>query len=495
MKGLSHGAASAATQTNLAASPTTHTDNPASAARVIAIVGGGFSGISVATHLLRQPTSAPLRIVIFEPRAELGAGVAYAARDYPYPLNVAAGQMSLDASNPGDFLDFARSQGVAAAAGDYLPRQLYGEYLRARFEAARSAAAAHLHAQHYRARVLQLRRTADGRWELWLDDGSAQRADEVVLALGNAPPAPLAQLKPIAGTLYCVDDPWSLGSCAHENISSVLLVGSGLTMIDAALRLAAIRPRVRNIHVLSRHGLLPEPQATESHPAIGPALDELLAPGRSMRQLSTAARGLADAIDSAGGDWRELFALLRPRLPPLWQDLGDRERARFLRHLRAYWDVHRHRVPAGPLAAVRALERLGVLEIHAGRLESLRPLDDTVEVQWRPRGAARARAWLVERVVNCTGPDSRVTRNPDPLVQASLAAGWMRPDPLDLGIDVDTDGRVITHDRAPVDSLHYVGPWLRARDWEATAVPELRIHAAQLASKLAERARESATST
>jgi uncharacterized NAD(P)/FAD-binding protein YdhS len=494
MKGLSHGAASAAAQTNLAASSAAHSADPARESRVIAVIGGGFSGISVAIHLLRQPTSRPLRIVIFEPRAELGAGVAYATRDYPYPLNVAAGQMSLDASNPGDFLDFARSQGVAAAPGDYLPRQLYGEYLRARFEKARSAAPPHRHAQHYQARVLQLRRMADRRWELWLDDGSAQRADELVLALGNAPPAPLPQLRPIAGSVYSVDDPWSLGSCAHENVSSVLLMGSGLTMIDAALRLAAIRPRVRNIHVLSRHGLLPEPQATESHRAIKPALDELCGPGRSMRQLSSVARRLAHSITTAGGDWRELFMLLRPRIPSLWQELGERERARFLRHLRAYWDVHRHRVPAGPLAAVRALERLGVLEIHAGRLESLRPLDDAVEVQWQPRGTTRARAWLVDRVVNCTGPDSRVVRNPDPLVQASLAAGWMRPDAFGLGIDLDPEGHVIARDGVPVDSLHYIGPWLRARDWEATAVPELRIHAARLASRLAERARAVAAS-
>jgi uncharacterized NAD(P)/FAD-binding protein YdhS len=472
----------------IAATTATHSIDSSRAPRVIAIIGGGFSGVTVAIQLLRQPTATPLRIVLYEPRAELGAGVAYATRDYPYPLNVAAGQMSLDASNPSDFLDFARAQGVAAAPGDYLPRQLYGEYLRARFEKARATAAPHLHAQHYRASALQLRRGSDGRWEIWLDDGSAQHADEVVLALGNPPPALLPQLKPIANTVFCVDDPWSLGSCAHENIASVLLVGSGLTMIDAALRLAAIRPRLRHIHVLSRHGLLPEQQASETLPAIKPALDELLEPGLSARRLSRAARRIAGTIDDAGGDWREFFALARPRLPALWQRLGERERARFLRHLRSYWDVHRHRVPAGPLAAVRALERLGVLEVHSGRLESVRLLDDAVELQWRPRGAARARAWLVDRVVNCTGPDSQVTRNVDPLVQASLAAGWIRPDALGLGIDVDGEARVIARDGAPVDSLYYIGPWLRARDWEATAVPELRVHAARLASKLAERA-------
>src|SRR4029079_7314680 len=88
----------------------------------------------------------------------------------------------------------------------------------------------------------------------------------------------------------------------------------------------------------------------------------------------------------------------------------------------------------------------------------------------------------------CTGPDSRVARHPDPLVQASLAAGWIRPDPLGLGIDIDPDDCVIGRNGAAVDSLHYIGPWLRARDWEATAVPELRIHAARLAARLAARA-------
>jgi uncharacterized NAD(P)/FAD-binding protein YdhS len=214
-------------------------------------------------------------------------------------------------------------------------------------------------------------------------------------------------------------------------------------------------------------------------------LAELLAARGSVRRLARLFRGLADDVVDAGGDWRDLFATLRPRLPELWQGLDTRERARFLRHLRAWWEIHRHRVPAGPMAAVRSLERLGVLEVHAGRLESVRLLDDAVEVQWRPRDGQRARARLVDRVVNCTGPDSRVVRHPDPLVQTLLAAGWIRADAHGLGIDVTSDGRVIARDGRPVDRLHYIGPWLRARDWESTAVPELRVHASRLAQRLA----------
>lgn len=110
--------------------------------KTIAIVGAGFSGTTVAIQLLRCVSMGScrgtLRIVLIDPREEIGAGVAYATRDYPYPLNVAAGQMSIDGAKPTDFLDFVQHQGIHASAGDYLPRQVYGAYLRTRLEEART---------------------------------------------------------------------------------------------------------------------------------------------------------------------------------------------------------------------------------------------------------------------------------------------------------------------------------------------------------------------
>jgi uncharacterized NAD(P)/FAD-binding protein YdhS len=457
--------------------------------RLIAIVGAGFSGTAVATLLLRQAPRDRLRVVLIDPRAELGAGVAYATRDYPYPLNVAAGQMSLDAAQPDDFLAYARASGIHAAPGDYLPRQVFGEYLRDRFESARAASG--VHCVHHRASVLQLRRGREGRFELWLDDGTALRADQVVLALGNPPPATPRELAGIAGTDRYVRDPWSLGALAHQEVGSVLLLGSGLTMIDAALRLAAIRPRLRHIYVLSRHGWLPQPQASQAAPAIRPDVRSALSGARgSIRELVNTLRTEAAEVTRAGGDWREVLALVRAELPDTWRGLDQVQRDRFLRHVRSLWDVHRHRVPPGPLGAVQTLARLGTLEVHAGRLEAAAVVDDSVEILWRPRGTTRTRAWLVDRVVNCTGPDSCAERSGDPLVQALLANGLIRCDSRSLGIDIAPDGRVLGRDGLPVDSLFYLGPWLRARDWEATAVPELREHAAQLAKGLS--ARESA---
>ena len=71
-----------------------------------------------------------------------------------------------------------------------------------------------------------------------------------------------------------------------------------------------------------------------------------------------------------------------------------------------------------------------------------------------------------------------------------MMAGLMKADEgrLEvLGIDVAADGRVISSAGSPVDSLYYLGPWLRPRDWEATAVPELREHAARLAAELGQK--------
>jgi len=461
-------------------------------AATVAIIGAGFSGTAVAVYLLRRVAAGtlarPLHLILIDPRAEIGAGVAYATRDYPYPLNVAAGQMSLDVGTPDDFIRFARAQGICAEGCDYLPRQVYGAYLRARLDEARAEAPPSIDCVHRRASVLQLRRGADGRWLLWLDDGTALPADEVVLALGNPSPGSLPELAPIIDSERYVRDPWSIGSGIHHEFDSVLLIGSGLTMIDAALRLAAIRPRVRHIHVLSRHGWLPESQASSLAPAVKPDVTASLSQARgSARSLFGAFRGLARAVDAKGGDWREVLALARSQLPAQWRALDETQRARFLRHARSLWDVHRHRVPAAPLSAVRTLARSGVLEVHAGRLDELRLVDDAVEVLWRPRGGLRNRAWLVDRVINCTGPEGRVERLTDPLVQSLLANGFIRGDALGLGIDVADDGRPLGRDGRPVDRLHYVGPWLRARDWEATAVPELREHAARLAQRLAAR--------
>jgi uncharacterized NAD(P)/FAD-binding protein YdhS len=156
-----------------------------------------------------------------------------------------------------------------------------------------------------------------------------------------------------------------------------------------------------------------------------------------------------------------------------------------LRHIRPYWDVHRHRLPKETLAKLTQHRERQRLYVEAGRLLKFENADGQVRVTWRPRGAEETRTLLVDKVVNCTGPDHNVRRSGDPLMQSLVAQGLVTPDAHQLGIHTGAYGAVVNELGHPASHLFYVGPLLRADHWEATAAHELRGHAERLASYLA----------
>jgi uncharacterized NAD(P)/FAD-binding protein YdhS len=107
-----------------------------------------------------------------------------------------------------------------------------------------------------------------------------------------------------------------------------------------------------------------------------------------------------------------------------------------------------------------------------------------VRVHVRPRGNDRVETIFVERVINCTGPSTDVRRIGDPLLDALLARGLMVPDPNRLGVEVADDCALLGASGEASKTIYLVGPLLKARFWEATAVPELRQHAKAVAEKL-----------
>ena len=202
---------------------------------------------------------------------------------------------------------------------------------------------------------------------------------------------------------------------------------------------------------------------------------------------ATCVRSVATSRQLAkdGIDWREVVASLRPVTPRLWRALPNAEKARFLRHLRPYWEVHRHRMAPELWNSLQELIAGGTLRIVAARLTSIEATDGALRVSMRRRDAAVPEALNVAAVINCTGPESDVRRLHDPLISDLLNAGLAICDAAGLGIRVDDAYRVITSSGQPSQSLSLTGPLLRGEFWEATAVPELRVHAARLAERLA----------
>ncbi len=188
-------------------------------------------------------------------------------------------------------------------------------------------------------------------------------------------------------------------------------------------------------------------------------------------------RGAADGID-----WREVVTSIRHDTPALWRRLDDDERRRFLRHLRPYWETHRHRSSPETAFAVEAMVAEGRLRLLTGRVTGYEEAPTGVTATYESRsGGGRLE---VGKVINCTGPNTNLAEVRDPLVQSLRERGTIRPDALGLGLDTDDDGRLIDADGRPSGRLSLAGPLRKGLLWEHTAVPELRVEAERLARRL-----------
>jgi uncharacterized NAD(P)/FAD-binding protein YdhS len=454
--------------------------------RTVVVVGAGFCGAIVATNLLRLPQERPLRVVLVD-AAAMARGVAYARRPYRFLLNVPAGRMSASSADPTEFLNFARRSVPTVAESDFLPRELYGQYLELLLAGAALASPPHVHLVRVRGLVTAIERPhRSSVIHVHLDDAHTISADTLVLALGNPPPAPLPGSEALPNSSGISNDPWGTPPVFRSG-ERVLIVGTGLTMADVALAGSEAAEGKAIIHTLSRHGLVPPPQTSFQHP-----YDELdsaplrEAASNSMRRLVRTIRRLAEDIELRGGDWREAIAFVRTLAPTLWRHLPIRERRRFLRHVRCYWDVHRHRLPDKTWSALNELRRRGNLHVHAGRLLGLEAVGKQFRARWRARGASSQVAMLVDRIVNCTGPNYDLRQSGPRLLRSMIAQGIAVPDPLGLGLATDRFGALVDASGRAAGNIYYIGPMLRPNHWETTAVQELRVHAEELACHLAQ---------
>jgi uncharacterized NAD(P)/FAD-binding protein YdhS len=450
----------------------------------LAVIGGGFSGTAVAAQLLRR--GKPARVVLVNRFGPMGRGVAYGTPIEAHVLNVPAGGMSALPDDADHFVRWARTHDDSIHSDSFVSRGIYGAYLEAFL----------LEAEHRMPRPARLERLVgvardveprpDGESAVVIFAGARIAADGVVLALGNYSPAnPAAVGTEFYETDRYVRDPWIRGALdVVQPGESVLMLGTGLTMMDITLDLSRRGVKLP-LFAVSRHGLLPREHLPG--PPSGP-LEPLPAgfegPARSVARFTRLLRRHAAARAAAGGDWRDAVAAVRAIAPSLWGGLVPEERSRFLRHLRPWWDIHRHR--AAPVTA-RAIEKMlvaGDLSVRAARVLGYRTVGGEVEVTIRPRGAAETVRVHVDRVVNCTGPSTDVRRIGDPLLDALLGRGLLRPDPFGLGIETAADGAILDVAGRPSRVLYCVGPLLKADRWEATAVPELRGLAARVAERL-----------
>lgn len=196
-------------------------------------------------------------------------------------------------------------------------------------------------------------------------------------------------------------------------------------------------------------------------------------------------RAEVEAAAHHGYRWRSVLDAMRSHIPRLWQALSLDERRRFLRHVRPYWEVHRHRTAPGVAARISTALDGGQLEIRAGRLRTIRSVDGRLVVAYTPRGSDAVATISPHLLINCGGPECDFGRIAHPLARSLLGRGLVRPDPLGLGIETTPEGETVGADGRPVHGLNALGPIARGACWEMTAVPELRSACAAVGKRLA----------
>ncbi|HXG82243.1 MAG TPA: FAD/NAD(P)-binding protein, partial [Sphingomicrobium sp.] len=365
----------------------------------VVIIGGGYSGTMIAAELARRGIGC----VIVEGGGRQGRGTAYSTLEDAHLLNLTAARMGAWADRPGDFAEVVAADGYAPS--DYVPRRRFGEYLSRILDGARASGLVSLVAGMAHA----AEPNRDG-WTIGLADGSKLAGRALVLAQGNQSPATPPFARGLPAELY-VNDPWSEAgreaiAGAAGNGGDVLIIGTGLTMVDVVLSLDEARHRGR-ITALSRRGLVPRAHADHNAAPI----DWFEVPKGSLLKLW---RWLRRA--SAAHGWRAVLDLLRPHNQELWQSFSGDDRRRFLRHARPWWDVHRHRIAPQVSGRLHRLLQLGQLEIVAGRIVDMWVGNQGLGVAIKRRGRTEAMDHHFALAVNCTGPLGSIAETKDPLL-------------------------------------------------------------------------------
>lgn len=449
----------------------------------VAIIGGGAAAAFVITELLEHGVGMPAELHWYSGRRGGSRGVAYATPVDEHLLNVRATAMGLNSAEPTEFLDFARQQLPDARGGDFLPRRLYGDYLEARVSRAFEGASFRgIRASRLRTEIERVEPAPEGGYVLTDSTGYPSHADIVVTAVGALPNRPLPQAcdKLIEAGRYVLD-PWqwlSANTLPFDKLRKVLIVGSGLSAVDLALSVTERWPQVR-VTLLSRRGRLPAAHVREAQlPAEGLAeLIEDLRDRPDLRQWTRLVRAACDEAD----DWRSVIDSLRHATPQLWQSLPDADRRRFLRHLRGIWEIGRHRMPPQIARRVLELQADQRLETRAGRIRAFRAGRNNKPIlTWTSApDHTHEQVASYDLVLQAVGMDTDARGTSHSLVRSLLQHGLAQPDPLGLGLLVDENGRL-----DPQQRLWTLGALCRGRDWESTAIPEIRQQARRIAVQL-----------
>ncbi len=454
----------------------------------VAIIGGGFAGTSVALNLLKSFGDSPQspEILIFEPRSELGRGLAYDTHDPVHRVNVPVGKMNVFPDDEGAFERwfFASGEheadpGALGEDGHYYPRrEAFGRHVH---ELVRPHVAAG-NVRHIRTRA-EIVRFENSRYVLSGEDGKSYLADILVVATSHPPPSPPAAFGVLSADTRFIADPTrpnALSGIGRDD--RVLIVGSGLTSADviASLEQAGHEGAIT---VFSRRGLRSRCHAKAAHEPLGDFTTE---PARTVRELVRRVRDEVRQAASEGIGWQPVFDALRAQGGHIWRALPLVERQRLVRHIRPFWDVHRFRIAPQVHASGERLIAEGRLRYLAASLHGIDYAgpDADIGISLRHRHTGEIEEGHYDAVVITTGPAHRSIIAQQPYLQSLNGLGLIKLDDTGLGLACDRNARALDLWNAPVPGLYIAGPLARGTFGELMGLPQVSEQAALVADEI-----------
>jgi uncharacterized NAD(P)/FAD-binding protein YdhS len=432
----------------------------------IAIIGGGFTGAALALHLAAALPASSL--LVFEPRPVIGPGLAYSTVDPTHRLNARANRMTLYPDDPTHFFRWIAGTGAclddpeaAGADGPLFPRRsVFGRYVTAQL-APLLRAGKIIHHQVAANNLIWDR----GGWTV-ASAGATHRADIVILATGHPKPAIPTALTAIAAHPRCIREPLLPGALASiRPTDRVLIAGTGLTMADIVASLDHAG-HTGEILAISRRGQSPRPHAGSAY-----APHNGIAGADTALALIRQARAAVARAAANGQPWQSVFDALRAQAQTIWLGLPAPERRRIVRHVRPFWECHRHRLPPPTGEVLRRRLDAQTLAISAASIAGAAGASDKIAIAIRLRGDSQAHRHLFDAVIIAAGT-GRITEAPG-LIENLLRAGLIGLDGAGLGL---TSG---------AGQLFLAGPLTRGTLGEITAVPEIAGQAATIAQHIA----------
>lgn len=429
----------------------------------------------MATQLLAKSSQTTVRI--FERSGNIGEGIAYSTLNPNHLLNVRASNMSAFQDAPDHFLNWLQTNPEASRIGtwqpqSFAPRSLYRLYLNDLLKP-------YLESDNPRA-VIEKAEVVSVQYEgmrplITSSTGQNFIVDAVIVATGNE--------AAISTSGNFVTEYWSSnGYFDIPSENTVAILGTGLSMVDSVISLLD-KGHTGKIHAISRRGLLPAMHEPSDPLVIEP--DQLLVTD-GLPALLHIVRKLITEQQNAGKSWRSVIDGLRPYTKAIWGHLPLRQRQSFLRHMRPWWDVHRHRMAPAIADRIITAQQSEQLTITAAHLTSVKSKGEHISIRYRTRRGEKLDELEVGSIIDCRGGSARCSTTRNPALISFMESGLAKPDALDLGLDVTADLQVLSAHGEPSGSIFALGPVTKGIFWEVTAIPDIRIQAEQLARNLLE---------